>query len=140
MQNRTRLTDTDNELVTKGKVGWGIHWNSGLTDQSVSLIAQLCPTLCNPTDCSTPGCPVLHYLLEFTQTHVRRVGDAIQPSHPLSSPYPPAFNLSQHQRLFQWVSSSHQVTKVLESQASIYKINNNKNYWIAQGTIFNILK
>ena len=73
-------------------------------------------TLCNPTDYSTPGFPVLHYLSEFAQTHVRRVGDAIQPSHPLSSPFPPAFNLSHHQGLFQWVSSSHQVAKVLELQ------------------------
>ena len=62
----------------------------------------------------TPGLPVHHQLLEFTQTHVHRVGDAIQPSHPLSSPSPPAFNLSQHQGLLKWVSSSHQVAKVLE--------------------------
>ena len=67
-------------------------------------------------DCSTPGLPVHHQLLEFTQTHVHRVSDAIQPSHPLSSPSPPTFNLSQHQGLFQWVSSSHQVAKVLEFQ------------------------
>ena len=81
-----------------------------------SLVAQSCPTLCNPMDCSTPGLPVHHQLLEFTQTHVHRVGDAIEPSHPLSSPSPPAFNLSQHQGLFQWVSSSHQMVKVLEFQ------------------------
>jgi len=67
-------------------------------------------------DCSTPGFPVHHQLLEFTQTHVHRVGDAIQPSHPLSSPSPPALNLSQHQGLFQWVNSSHEVAKVLEFQ------------------------
>ena len=73
-------------------------------------------TLCNPMDCSTSGLPVHHQLPEFTQTHVRRVSDAIQPSHPLSSPSPPAFNLSQYQGLFQWVSSSHQVAKVLEFQ------------------------
>ena len=65
-----------------------------------SSVAQLCPTLCNPMDCSTPGLPVYHQLPEFTQTHVHPVGDAIQPSHPLSSPSPPAFNLSQHQGLF----------------------------------------
>ena len=64
-----------------------------------------------PVDCSTPGFPVLHHLPEFAQTHVHRVGDAIQPSHPLSSPCPPAFNLPQHQGLFQWVSFSHQVNK-----------------------------
>ena len=65
-------------------------------------------------DCSTPGFPVYHQLLEFTQTHVHCVGDAIQPSHPLSAPSPPAFNPSKHQGLFKWVSSSHQVAKVLE--------------------------
>ena len=70
-------------------------------------------------DCSTPGLPVHHQLLGFTQTHVHWVGDAIQPSHPLSCPSPPAFNLSQHQGLFQWVSSSHQVAKVLEFHFSI---------------------
>ena len=77
-----------------------------------SSVAQSCPTLCNPMDCSTPGLPVRHQLLESTQTHVHWVGDAIQPSHLLSSPSP-ALNLSQHQGLFQWVSSSHQVAKVL---------------------------
>ena len=65
---------------------------------------------------STLGLPVHHQLPEFTQTHIHRVGDAIQPSHPLSSPYPPAPNPSQHQSLFQWVSSSHEVSKVLEFQ------------------------
>ena len=81
-----------------------------------SSVAQSCPTLCDPMGYSTPGFPVHHQLLEFTQTHVHWVGDAIQPSHPLSSPSPPAFNLSQHQGLFQWVSCSHQVAKVLEFQ------------------------
>ena len=61
----------------------------------LSSVAQSCLTLCNPIDCSTPGLPVHHQLSEFTQTHVHRVGDAIQPSHPLLSPFPPAFNLSQ---------------------------------------------
>ena len=79
-------------------------------------VAQLCLTLCNPTDCSTPGLPVHHQFLEPTKTHVRWVGDAIQQSHPLSSPSPPACNLSQHQGLFQWVSSSHHVAKGLEFQ------------------------
>ena len=73
-------------------------------------------TLCNPMDCSTAGFPVLHYLLELAQTHVHCVSDAIQPSHPLSAPSPPAFRLSQHQGLFQWVSSLHQIAKVLELQ------------------------
>ena len=75
-----------------------------------------CPTLRDPMDCSMPGLPVHHQLPEFTQTHVHQVSDAIQPSHPLSSPSPPAFNLSQHQGLFQWVSSLHQGAKVLEFQ------------------------
>ena len=81
-----------------------------------SSVAQLCPTLCDPMDCSMPGFPVHHQLPEFTQTHVHWISDAIQPSHPLSIPSPPAFNLSQHQGLFKWVSSSHQVAKVLEFQ------------------------
>ena len=79
-------------------------------------VTQSCPTLCDPMYCSTPGLPVHHQLPESTQTHVHWVSDAIQPSHPLSSPSPPALNLSQHQGLFQWVSSSHQVAKVLEFQ------------------------
>ena len=81
-----------------------------------SSVAQSCPTLCNPMNCTTPGLPVHHQLPEFTQTHVLRVGDAIQPSHPLSSPSPPAPNPSQHQGLFQRVNSSHEVAKVLEFQ------------------------
>ena len=79
-------------------------------------VTQLCSTLCDPMDCSTPGFPVLHYLLEFALTHVHWVGDAIQPSHPVSPPSPLALDLSQHESLFQWVSSSHQVAKVLEIQ------------------------
>ena len=79
-------------------------------------VSQSCPTLCDPMNHSTPGLPVHHQLPEFTQTHVHWVSDAIQLSHPLSSPSPPAPNLSQHQGLFQWVSSSHQVAKVLEFQ------------------------
>ena len=81
-----------------------------------SSVAQLCLTLCNPIECSTSGLPVHHQLPEFTQTHVHPVGDAIQPSHPLSSPSPPALKLSQHQGLFHWVSSLHQVAKVLGLQ------------------------
>ena len=79
-------------------------------------ITQSCPTLWDPMNSNTPGFPVLHHLLEFAQTHVRWVGDAIQPSHPLSSPSPPAFNPSQHQGLFQWVGSLHQMAKILELQ------------------------
>ena len=81
-----------------------------------SSVAQSCPTLWDPMDCSTLGLPVHHQLLEFTQTHVHWVGDVIQPSHPLSSPSPPASNLFQHQALFKWVNSSHQMAKVLEFQ------------------------
>ena len=78
--------------------------------------SQSCPTVCDPMDCSMPGFPVHHQLTELAQIHVHRVGDAIQPSHPVSFPSPSAFNLSQHQGLFKWVSSLHQVAKVLEFQ------------------------
>ena len=81
-----------------------------------SSVAQSCPTLCDPMNRSTPGLSVHHRLPEFTQTHAHRVSDAIQPSHPLSSPSPPAPNPFQHQGLFQWVNSSHEVAKVLEFQ------------------------
>ena len=81
-----------------------------------SSVAQSCPTLCNPMDCNTSGLPVHHQLPELTQTHVLGISDAIQPSHPLSPPSPPAFNLFQYKGLFQWVSSLHQVAKVLEFQ------------------------
>ena len=86
-----------------------------LSDQ-FSSVTQSCPTLCNPIDCSMPGLPVHHRLLEFAQTHIHWVGDVTQTSHPLSSPCPPAFNLSQHQGLFKWVSPSHEVAKRLEFQ------------------------
>ena len=91
---------------------------SGIAGSSVqfSSVAQCCPTLCDPMNHSTPGLPVHHHLPEFTQTHVHRVCDAIQPSHPLSSPSPRAPNPSQHQSLFQSVNSSHEVAKVLEFQ------------------------
>ena len=85
-------------------------------DVQFSSVTQSCPTLCDPKDCSTPGLPVHHQLPELAQTHVHQVGDANQPSHPLSSPSPPTFNLSQHQGLFQWVGSLHQVAKGLELQ------------------------
>ena len=81
-----------------------------------SSVAQLCPTLCDPMDSSTPVLLVHHQIPEFTQTHVHWVSDAIQPSHPLSSPSLPAFNLSQHHGLFKWVRSSHKMAKVLEFQ------------------------
>ena len=81
-----------------------------------SSVAQSCPTLCDPMNRSTPGLPVHHQLPEFAQTHIHRVSDAIQPSHPLSSPSPPVPNPSQQQSLFQWVNSSQEVAKVLEFQ------------------------
>ena len=84
------------------------------TSVQFSSVAQSCPTLCDPVNRSTPDLPVHHQLPEFTQTHIHRVGDAIQPSHPLSSPSPLAPNPSQHQSLFQGVNSSHEVAKVLE--------------------------
>ena len=89
-----------------------------LQHQSIqfSLVTQSCPSLCDPMDGSTPGLPVHHQLPEFTQTHVHWVGDMIQTTHPLSSPSPPAHNLSKHQDIFKWVRSSHQVPKVLQIQ------------------------
>ena len=100
-----------------------IYWTTnsrqvvlGTMDVQFSSVTQSCLTLCNPMNRSTPGLPVHHQLPESTQTHVHRVGDGIQPSHPLSSPFPLALNLSQHQGLFQWDNSSHQVAKVLEFQ------------------------
>ena len=82
-----------------------------------SSVSQSCPTLWDPMDLSTPGLPVHHQLPGFTQTHVHWVSDAIQPSHPPSSPFLLAFNLSQHQGLFKWVSSSHQVEFQLQHQS-----------------------
>ena len=96
--------------------GWRLENNFQTWDRTFSSI-QSCLTLCDRMDCSMPGLPIHHQLPEFTQTHVHWVGgDAIQPSYPLSSPYLPAFNLSQHQGLFKWVISLHHVAKVLEFQ------------------------
>ena len=94
------------------------HMKRGSTSLIVqfSSVTQSCPTLCDPMNHSTPGLPVHHQLPEFTQTHVHRVSDATQPSHSLLSPSPPAPNPSRHQGLFQWVSSSQKVAKVLEFQ------------------------
>ena len=82
----------------------------------ISSVTQSCLTLCDPMDCSMPGFPIHHQFREFTQTHVHSFGVAILPSHPLSTSSPPTFNLSQHQGLFKWVSSSYQVPKVLKFQ------------------------
>ena len=106
-------------LLLQGHFKWP-SWNrvqrssrKGSPVVQLSSVAQSCPTLC---DLMTPGLPVHHQLPEFIQTHVHWGGDAIERSHPLSSPSPPAFNLSQHQGLFKWVSTSHQVAKILEFQ------------------------
>ena len=85
-----------------------------IRSDQIRSVAQSCPTLWDPMNRSTPGLPVHHQLPEFTETHVHRVSDAIQPSHPLPSPSPPAPNPSQHQSLFQWVNSSHEMARVLE--------------------------
>ena len=105
------------ESLTPLIVPWSFWWPAPILMLSqFSSVAQSCPTLCDPMNCSMPGLPVHHQLPEFTQIHVHRVGDAIQPSHPLSSPSPPAPNPSHHQSLFQWVNSSHEAAKVLEFQ------------------------
>ena len=88
----------------------------GLSRNQFSSVAQCCLTLCDPMNCSMPGLPVHHQLPRSPKSHVHWVGDAIQPSGPLSSPSPPALNFSQHQGLFKWVSSLHQVAKILEFQ------------------------
>ena len=98
-----------------------------------SSVAQSCLTLCDPMNQSTPGLPVHHQLRKFTQTHVQWVGDAIQPSHYLSSPSPPAFNLSQHHGLFKWVSSSHQVAKILGVSALTSVLSMNTQDWFPLG-------
>ena len=90
--------------------------------------AQSCLTLCNPMDCSTPGLPVHHQLPESTQTHVHWVGDAFQPSHLLSSPSTPPFNLSQHQGFFRWVSSSHHVATVSSGWSFSFSISPSNKY------------
>ena len=92
-----------------------------------------CLTLCDPMDCSMPGLPVPHHLPEFTQVHIHCIGDAIQPSHPLLPSSPPALNLSQHQGLFWWVSSSHQVAKVLEASASASVLSMSIQGWFPLG-------
>ena len=104
-------------LLTLGNCKSKPQWASTLPIRTqFSSVTQSCPTLCDPMYRSMPGLPVHHQLPEFTQTHAHRVGDATQPSHPLSSPSPPAPNPSQHWALFQWVNSSHKVAKVLEFQ------------------------
>ena len=95
---------------------WNLHKPQDKASVQFTSVAQSYLTLCHPMNRSTPGLSVHHQLPEFTQTHFHRVSDAIQPSHPLLSPSPPAPSPSQHQSLFQWVNSSHEVAKVLEFQ------------------------
>ena len=118
MQVKKQQLELDMEQPTGSKLGKeyvkAVYYHPASVQ--FSLVAQSCLTLCNPMDCNMLDLPVHHQLMEFTQTNVHWVGDAIQPSHPLSSPSPPTLNLSQHQGLFKWISSSRQVAKVLEFQ------------------------
>ena len=123
MQVKKQQSELDMEQQTGSKLGkecvkevWCHPAYLTNMQNQFSSVAQSCPTFCDPMNCSMPGLPVHHQPLELTQTHVHWVCDAIQPSHPLSSPSLPAFILSQHQGLFQWVSSSHPAAKVLELQ------------------------
>ena len=115
----TPETTDSSGATSRGSWCWGVSSCVTCLVQFSSVV-QSCPTLCDPMNrrmnWRTPGLPVHHKLPEFTQTHVHRVGDAIQPSHPPLSPSPPARCPSQHQGLFQWVNSSHEVTKILEFQ------------------------
>ena len=110
-----------------GRLGFvlSVGWLKHGPKVQFSSVSQLCPTLCNPMNCSMPGLPVHHQLPEFTQIHVHRVSDAIQPSYPLSSPFPPTPNPSQHQSLFQWVNPSYKVAKVLEFQLQHHSLQRN---------------
>ena len=105
-----------------------------------SSVVQSCLTLCDPMDCSMPVFTVHYQLLELAQVHVHQVGDTIQPSHPLLSLSPPAFNLSQHQGLFQWVSSSHQVARVLELQLQLQSFHPRDRFHLtAVNNLFDVL-
>ena len=144
-------------------LGYILHWSSpsrsqglpgslplAFTQVQFSSVVQSYPTLCDPMDCTTPGFPAHHQLLELAQTHVHWVGDAIQPSHPLSSPSPPALNLSQHQGLFQWVSCSYQAVKYWSFSFSISPSNEHSGLtsfrmdWLdllaVQGTLESLLQ
>ena len=129
------------------KVSWYMFTTHRLYIYMFSSVAQSCPILCDPMDCRTPGLPVHHQLPELTKTHVHYESDANQPSHPLSSPSPSAFNLSQHQGLFKWVSSSHQVAKVLEFQHQSFQYSGLVSFrmdWLdllaVQGTLKSLLQ
>ena len=117
-KNWNRLRGTENkQVVVRSRVR-----GCGKRNWCFS-VAKSCLNICDPMDCSTPACLVFHCLLEFAQTHVHWVSDTIQPSHPLSPPAPPALNISQHQGLFQWVSSLYQVAKVRSFSFSIIPSN-----------------
>ena len=106
--------------MVKAKAGWAYKiFTNKIINQSINSATHSCPTLCEPMNCSTPGLPLHYQLPESTQIYVHWVGHAIQPSHPLSSPSPLAFILSKHQGLVKWVSSSHQVAKLLEFQLQL---------------------
>ena len=134
-------------LSTYLRVELMVIWFSSVQFSSVT---QSCLTLCDPMDCRTPGLLVHHQLSELIQTHVHWVGDIIQPSHPLLSPSPPAFNISQHQGLFQWVNSSHQVAKEWSFSFSISPSNKHSGLisfrmdWLdllaVQGTLKSLLQ
>ena len=138
-------------LLSLGSHRVGHDW-SDLAAAAAAAVIKSCPTLCNPMDCGTPGFPVLHYLPELTQTHIHWIGEAMQPSHPLSPSSPPVFDLSQHQDLFQWGSSSYQVAKVLELQfqsapvlpMNIFRVNFFRIDWFdlleVQGTLKSLLQ
>ena len=119
-RDRTCVSCIGGQILYHRATGEASHifltWYKLTGSVQFSSITQSCPTLCDPMNHSTPGLPVHHQLPEFTQTHIHRVRDAIQPSHPLSSLSPTAPNPSQHQSLFQWVNSLHEVAKVLEFQ------------------------
>ena len=112
---RQNYGDNIKDYWLPGMRGKGINKES-MEDFCCCSVTQPCLTLCAPISFSTPGFPVLCHLLKLAQSHVHWANNAVQPSHPLSFPSPPAFNLSQHQGLFQWVSSSNRLAKVLELQ------------------------
>ena len=114
-----------NKQLSTSRYRKNISLLNQIRSDQIRSVAPSCPTLCNPMNRSTPGLPVHHQLPEFTETHIHRLSDAIQPSHLLSSPSPFAPNPSQHQSLFQWVNSSHEVAKVLELQLEHHSFQRN---------------
>ena len=124
-------------MPSSRRCSWPRDWTHisciSCTEVQFSSVTQLCLTPCDPMNHSTPGLPVHHQLPESTQTHVHWIGDAIQPSHPLSSPSPPALNLSQHQGLFKWVSSSHEVAQSIGVSASTSVLPVNTQDWSPLG-------